>query len=385
MLRRLAILFALLCLMALPLAAAQEASGPDQDGGPGGGEQGGGPPPAAVVTAPVEAGSIAPSTAYVGTIYYPEVSDVTTETEGRVTSLHVEEGDHVDKGQVLVRLNTDLLQQQLASARANREAAQANLENARLEANRREKLITSGAISAQEYDEARFDRDALESQVANLRAEERRLGLLIQMAAIRAPFAGVVLDRQASRGQWISPGQPVVTLALDEKVDLTVEAPQDILANVKPGLEVEVITPLGRMQGLVFAVIPQGDVATRTFPVKVRMDNPGGLFEGMQATVRLPLAPPTEGLIVPRDAVVSPQGQTVVWLVLDGKAVPVPVKVLAYKGLQAGIQPLAPEPPLKPGMPVVVKGNERLRPGQPVAQQNAGQSAGQAAQPQQAN
>ncbi len=116
------------------------------------------------------------------------------------------------------------------------------------------------------------------------------------------------------------------------------------------------------MTGKVFAVIPRGDIATRTFPVKIRITNSMLLIEGMEARVALPEAKKRKTLIVPRDAVVTMYGNTVVFAVKDSTASLIQVNVIGYKGKTAGINGQG----LTEGMKVVIKGNERLRNGQKV-------------------
>ena len=115
--------------------------------------------------------------------------------------------------------------------------------------------------------------------------------------------------------------------------------------------------------GSVIAVVPRGDVATRTFPVKIRTPNTLALIEGMSARVMLPVGKPRQTLVVSRDAVITPFGQTVVYTVNDAKARMIPVDVIGYQGLTVGVQ----SPDLAEGMQVVVKGHERLRNGQDVS------------------
>ena len=110
------------------------------------------------------------------------------------------------------------------------------------------------------------------------------------------------------------------------------------------------------------AIIPRGNIATRTFPVKIRIDNADSLFEGMEARVRLPIGQTMKTLMVPRDALLRLSDETVVAAVIDAKAVIIPVQVLGYRGTKAGIN----SQKVSTGMKVVVKGNERLRGGQPV-------------------
>jgi multidrug efflux pump subunit AcrA (membrane-fusion protein) len=112
-----------------------------------------------------------------------------------------------------------------------------------------------------------------------------------------------------------------------------------------------------QLRGNVIAVVPRGDVATRTFPVKIRTANRYSLIEGMSARVILPTADSVQALIVPRDAVISKFGQEVVYVASDSRARMIPVTVIGYTGLNAGVE----SADLKAGMLIVLEGNERLR------------------------
>ena len=118
--------------------------------------------------------------------------------------------------------------------------------------------------------------------------------------------------------------------------------------------------------GTVIAIVPKGDVSTRTFPVKIRTPNQFSLIEGMSARVTLPKGKIKKTLIVPRDAVITKFGQTVVFTAENFKAVMLPVQIIGFQGLDAGVS----APGLKAGMIVVVQGNERLRNGQALSFQS---------------
>ncbi len=321
-----------------------------------------GPPPAPVVTAKSTTGMVHPMIEFVGTVYYPEVSKVASEVDGRVDAVFFEEGRHVGQGRILVRLGADLMQKRLVSAQADHDKILADLENARIDNTRMEALFKAQTVSEREYDEARFKRQGLEMAAAAKQAEAERLQLEIEKKAIRTPFAGIVLEKLVSRGEWLSPGSGVAILARDDYVDVVVEVPQEILPFVRPDLEVEVVVGGRSVKGEVYAVIPMGDVATRTFPVKVRVRNVADLAQGMEGRVLLPSGERIESVIVPRDAVIRSRGQYVVYVVKDNAAQMTPVEVTAYMGLEAAVQGAG----LVPGLDVVVKGNERLRPGQAV-------------------
>lgn len=324
-----------------------------------------GAPATPVVVDKVTSGDMAPQTEYIGTVYFTETSDVAAEVDGKLVSLAVQEGQRVAKGDPLVVLSADILNQSIANARALMDQAQADFDLAKLENERTTKLYRSQTVAEGEYDSKRLTALSAEKRVMATKATLNRLYVERSKKTIRAPYDGVVIERKAFRGEWVSKGSVVVSVARDDEVDVVVNAPREAFGVVKPGLKVNVNAAGKEMSGEVFAAIPKGDVTTRTFPVKIRVQNDGSLAEGMEARVILPKGLGGKTLIVPRDAVISARGQLVVWAVVDGKAAPMPVRVVGYRGMLAGVQ----SPTLKEGMDVVVKGNERLQPQQPVAAQ----------------
>ena len=149
-------------------------------------------------------------------------------------------------------------------------------------------------------------------------------------------------------------------------VDIVADVSGKYIPFIKVGMAVKVTVSGIEVEGSVFAIIPRGDVATRTFPVKIRTPNTLAFIEGMSARVVLPVGEPRKTLVVPRDAVIAKFGQTVIYAVKDSKANMLPVNVVGYQGLVAGIEGAG----LEEGLPVVVKGNERLRNGQSVSTLN---------------
>jgi multidrug efflux pump subunit AcrA (membrane-fusion protein) len=151
-------------------------------------------------------------------------------------------------------------------------------------------------------------------------------------------------------------------IAKDDVVDIIVDLPERLIRLVKIGINVRVTVGEQELSGKIITVVPKGDVATRTFPVKIRMPNTLSLIEGMTARVKLPTGKAVQTLIVPRDAVIPVFGRTVVFAVIDSKARMIPVNIIGYAGLIIGVAAQG----LKDGMMVVIKGNERLRDGQMV-------------------
>jgi len=319
-------------------------------------------PPAAVVVSDVSAGFVAPEAEFVGTVFYLEVSEVAAEVNGRIEEVNFEEGHRIKAGKVLVTLNADLLWKTLQGTKASYEQALSELEKAKSDFQRFENLYRRQVVPEQVYDEHRFRVDGLEKKAASLKADVERLEIELQKKTIRAPFDGVVIKKFVDRGEWLSPGSTVATLARDEIVDILVNVPEEVMRFIRSGIEVRVRAGGKETRGKVFAIIPQGDISTRTFPVKIRMNNTHSLVEGMEARVSLPTNNRRKTLVIPRDAVLNLFGQNVVFAIVDSKAHRIPVRVIGYQGNQAGVEGEG----LAEGMKVAIKGNERLQDGQAV-------------------
>lgn len=320
------------------------------------------PPPANVTVARVHSGMVAPQAEFIATIFYQEISDTAAETSGLVEAVRFEEGQRVQKQQILVELGSELLLTQRRAAISSYEQNLSDLKIARIDLKRREALFKRKSISEQSYDEIRYRVLGLEKRSAALQAEVERFDIELKKKMIRAPFDGVVIKRLVDRGEWVSEGDTVAVIGKDDIIDIVAEVPERFVPYIKPGMPVRATANDKQLSGNVFAIVPKGDVATRTFPIKIRTANKFALVEGMSARVVLPTAERIRSLMVPRDAVINKFGQNVIFIVNDGKTGMIPVKVVGYNGLSSGVE----SDRLESGMLVVVEGNERLRDGQAV-------------------
>jgi multidrug efflux pump subunit AcrA (membrane-fusion protein) len=378
-------------------------------------------PPAPVVVAPVVEREVGARRSFVGTVEASRLSTVGSEVEGVVVEYLAREGDRVERGQVLARLRTRLLEIRLDGERATlelRKHALAELENgsrpeeiaqvkARLaratiavEVNdwklaRAVKLEKTNVISETELYDARLAArqagDDLEAAKAALdlveagprqeridqaraqtKVQETRIAQLeddLERHTIRAPFDGYVVAEHTEVGQWLAKGDAVAAVAALDEVDVRVPVVEDYVRGVKLGLELTVTIdalPGQRLKGRIDAIVPQADARARTFPVKIRVKNPhdesGVLIKaGMFARIHVPVGKRRNALVVPKDALVLGGAQPIVFVVRDGLAVPVPVKTgIAVDSL------IQVEGRIAAGDLVVVRGNERLRPNAPV-------------------
>ena len=330
------------------------------------------PPPASVSLVKVTAGKVAPQSEFIATIFFQEISDTASEISGMAEVVRFEEGQQVKKKQILVELGSEILRKRLQATILSYEQILSELEIARIDLKRREKLFKKQSISEQVYDENRFRVIGLEKRAAALNAQVEQLEIELEKKIIRSPFDGVVIKRNVDRGEWISEGEVVAVIGKDDTIDIVADVPERFIQYVKNGMKVSARANGKQLDGIVIAIVPKGDVTTRTFPVKIRSPNHFTLFEGMSAKVTLPTGKQMAAFIVPRDAVVSKFGQNIVYVAVNGRAKQIAVKVIGYDGLNAGIE----SSELAEGMFVAVEGNERLRDGQAVvSKQSDGRSS----------
>ncbi len=320
------------------------------------------PPPSPVVVAKITKGAIAPHQDFTGSVFFHTVSDLSSEVSGKVDEVFFEEGDRVKKNQVLLQLNSEVLEKRLDVISANYEEALVELEKSKLDLKRIKKLFKEDSVAEQTFDDYRYKVTGLDRKVASLASSVKQLKVELDKKRIRAPFEGVIIEKFANPGEWFDPGVKVATIAELRVFDIVVDVPGTILPYVKKGMEVDIFAGEKAFKGGIFAIIPTGDISTRTFPVKIKVTTDLPLFGGMEAVVALPSGAKKESFIIARDGIVSSFGRQGVFIVTEGKALMIPVIVTGYSGLMAGIT----SDKLKEGMEVVVKGNERLRPGQPV-------------------
>ena len=196
-------------------------------------------------------------------------------------------------------------------------------------------------------------------------AEVARLRDALSKARVLSPFTGFVVRRYVEVGQWVSEGGPVVELVDLERVRVVVPVPERYVRAISVGdlatVQIDALEG-GEGGGEVIYIVPQADVAARTFPVVIEMENAGhNIKSGMFARITLLAGKPRKTILVPKDAVVTQGPMQSVFVVADGVAHQVPVELgMPFEGN------VEVRGPLELGQQVVVRGNERLRDGQPV-------------------
>jgi RND family efflux transporter MFP subunit len=214
-----------------------------------------------------------------------------------------------------------------------------------------------------------------EAQVDKQQAEVARLEDQLEKYTVRAPFDGYVTAEHTEDGAWIKQGEPVVELVSVDPVEVTVAVPEECIAALRPGATATVrldALPAKLFPAEIARIVPQADVRSRSFPVKLMLANPreaGGhaIKAGMLARVTLGVGPPKPALLVPKDALVLGGPSPVVYVLGSDPqsggtvAALVPVQLGVADGHEMQVSGN-----LQAGQKVIVRGNERLQPGAPV-------------------
>ena len=323
--------------------------------------------PALVNTAKVTKDVVNPLEEFIGTLNFSKTSKVASSTSGLVVKVNFEAGDSVNKGDILVEIDSDILDAQIKSATANLEVSKLNLENTTKDYNRYKELITQNSISQKVYDDSYFK---YHSSKQNLNISESKLHELQinkNKKSIKAPFNAVVVEKNIEIGQWANTGGVIATLVDTSKVDLMFNLPTSYIYKLDKDDTYTIKIKGKQIKSKLYASIAKGDRRTRTFQVKFKADvNNDFLYEGMEIKIDLPRGKKQEALMVPRDAVIKRFGQNVIFTNLDGTANMIPVQIVGYTKSNVAVNAQG----LVEGADVVVKGNERIFPKQAIKSLN---------------
>jgi membrane fusion protein (multidrug efflux system) len=287
-----------------------------------------------------------------GTVVANEQVEIKAETDGLVQEINFVEGERVEKGRMLVKLDETKFAAALAEAEASLKLSRANYDRAK-------QLFNDKLVSQQEFDQTASTFAVNQAGVDLMRRQ-------LKDARVYAPFAGIVGARQVSPGQVISRNTTLTWVVDLDTVKVEVKVPEKYLRQLQVGqpLEFSVAAfPGEKFRGEVYFISPQIDESLRTALVKARIPNSEGkLRGGMFASLDLTLQLRDSAIVIPEPALMS-NGDNFTVFVVDEKfsaqVRPVEIglrlagKAEVLKGLKAGER-------------VVVEGTQKLRPGAPV-------------------
>ncbi|MBH8567704.1 efflux RND transporter periplasmic adaptor subunit [Microvirga sp. STS02] len=302
-----------------PSPTAGEKGGKGGAAGAKGGGKGGAGGPGAKVPVQVyivAATRLSDQVAATGSIIADEAVTIQSEISGKITSLNIQEGKPVRKGQLLFTINAADVQAQLQKQEYNIKLYQD-------QEKRQRTLLAKEYISRQEYEQSN---NALLTAQADLAA----LRVTLSKAYVRAPFDGILGLRNTSVGAYVSPGTAITTLSRVQPVKVDFNVPSRFAQSVRVGDPVLVTdeATTKKIEAKVYAINPQIDPVSRTLPVRAVYANknmelrPGGFVK-----VNLELGETAEALQIPTEAVVPVASGYTVFTVKNGKAVIQPVNI----------------------------------------------------------
>ena len=245
----------------------------------------------------------------------------------RVAEVLADEGDMVEANAVLARLDPGLLKSQINQAAAAVRQAQAQAKQAAAEAARVDGLDGTGILSAEQIGARRSQAAGAEAAVAVARAQLGQLKTQQERLSIRAPVAGLVLERSVRRGDVASPAQTMFRIAREGLIELDAEVPEDVLNEISVGEQADVWLPAEvEIKGKARLISPRVDPQTKLGRVRVALPldarlRAGGYARAVFSRVAQPV--PT----VPEKAVqFEASGPLLVVIDADNKAQRMPVK-----------------------------------------------------------
>lgn len=364
----------------------------------------------------------------VGTVVPARRSTVGSAVDGRVVEYSIESGQAVKKGQPLVHLRTTQLQISLRAAQAelaSRQAmltelkngsrpeeieqaagelaaAAASLTSSRSNYERSRALNERGALTDQQLQDARamFERsqathsaakarhkllkngarpEQIAGQEARVAFQQQQVCLLEEQIArhtVFAPFDGYIASEMTEVGEWLGRGDPICEVIQLSEVEIEVFVLEKHLGNVRVGQSVQVGVPAVPSEffaGRVQTIVPQADLRSRSFPVRIRVRNSTDasgpvLKSGMLARAQMPLGDRSERVMLEKDAIVFGGREPVVYVLGRKVAKDGEVKVRAAT-VRLGVMDgdlIEVAGAIKVGDQVVIRGNERLKNGEQV-------------------
>ncbi|MBC7104170.1 MAG: efflux RND transporter periplasmic adaptor subunit [Parvibaculum sp.] len=327
----------------------------------GQGQQGGWPAPV-VEAVEAQKRDVNLHVSALGTLQADQAITVRPEITGIVTSIDFEDGERVEKGDLIITLDDKDLTARLMQAEARLTLTRANYQRA-------QQLLKQGSGTARARDEALNDFKSAEAEVA---AAETAL----HKATITAPFSGIIGLRQVSLGEYVTAGQAITTLADVDNLRIDFRVSEVFLTEVGKGQEVNVVfdaLPEQVYTGVISALDPVVSVEGRALSVRAIIRNVDGkLRPGLFGRVEI-VTDTRRSIMLPEAAIVTtPTGDKAVFIVVDGHAKMSPVTIGTR--LPGEVEVLA---GVADGDTVIVSGQLKVQNGAPV-EVSTGEEAGSA-------
>jgi RND family efflux transporter MFP subunit len=308
---------------------------------------------------------MAPQTWVAGTVISRYEARLAAEVDGKIIFV-AEVGTQVAEDDVIAKIDSTFVKLKIEEFKAAVERDRANLEFLKGDLQRLKRLALQSNASQTRLDRTRADREVARNELRISRTRLKQAREEKRRHFIRAPFAGVVVERYMRRGERASVGDNVVSLVDSHELEVQARVPLDTLDFVRKGDLLTLKVNAEEKQAKVRALVAAGDLRSRLLDLRLALTENGWTI-GQPVRISLPTAIAKEVLAVPRDALVLRRdGAAVFRIADDNKAERIAVKLGIASGPLVAI-----DGDIKAGDRVVTRGGERLRPGQTVNILNA--------------
>jgi membrane fusion protein (multidrug efflux system) len=298
----------------------------------------------------------------VGTLEAKESVTVKSEAEETVVGIFFEEGDAVEAGQLLAKLDDAKIKTTIQQLEARLRQLELQLANSERTLERKQPLVKEDLVSKQDFDDLETKLEIEKATVKEVKAQLAHNRELLKDTEICAPFPGATSERHVSVGDFLRIGDPVVRVVQLDPLEISFRVDEKDKTHVFLDEPVEITVtayPDSVFKGKVYFVSPDIDISTRTFLVKGRIDNDQNLLNpGMFAEVSLVTETHKNAVVVPWESVVQLENEMYLYVINSDTAKKVPLKLGLVEGELAEVFG-----ELKPGQHVVVEGKYALREG----------------------
>ena len=320
-----------------------------------------------VVVAEATLRELAPVNWYTGTVISREQARLAAEVSGRMLWV-AEVGGEIEKDDVVARIDDTLLQQEHAERKADIGRINAQLGFLKQEASRLQRLAKQNNAAKSQLEKTVSERLAAQSELKASQAREQRTNEELKRSKLRAPFSGVVTERLLNAGEWADNGTAVVAMTDPHSLEAQSWVSVSALPFIDAGETIDIKIDDSVYRGLVRTLVPVSDLRSRLYELRVEMP-PGHWSVGQSVRIAVPTQRPREVLAVPRDALVLRRGSISLYKVDADK---IARRVAVTTGIASGPF-IEVSGDLEAGDQVIIRGSERIRPGQAVSIQQPDQ------------
>ena len=245
-----------------------------------------------------------------GKIQATNSADLSTRMMGYVNKVHVNVGDKVNKGQLLISINNADLQAKRAQVDAGITEATAAFNNAQKDYNRFKSLFADKSASQKEMDDITARFEMAKARLESARQMKNEVNAQIAYSNITAPFSGIVTGKTIETGDMANPGTPLISMEMPGGFEVMAMVPETEISEIKKGAIVDVLVKSinKTIKGNVAAVSTSAKNTGGQYFVKIDLDKTeAGILSGMFATVQFPVEKQskTEMVLIPTEAIIT--------------------------------------------------------------------------------